>query len=78
MGLLSHQGLSCQDNDRRPRIDMEYSEVLRKLARINRALRVSRRLLDSVAFVAKEGDTEGPLSMLDKAEADCAALREAI
>ena len=59
----------------RPRIDMEYSEVRRKLARIQRALKVSRRLLESVAFVAKKGDTEYPLLEIERAEAYCEELR---
>jgi len=62
----------------RPVVDIEYGELMRKLARMQRALRVSRELLSSVAFVAKEGDTEGPLSMLERAEVDCSDLRGAI
>lgn len=62
----------------RPVVDLEYSEVLRKLARMQRALRVSRALLASVAYVAKPGDTEGPLSMIERAEVDCSDLRGAI
>lgn len=59
-------------------VGMEYSEVRRKLARIQSALRESRRLLESVAFVADAGDTERPLSMLERADVDCSDLRRAI
>lgn len=54
-------------------IVMEGAKPAPKIDKAAEALRVAERLLDSVAFVAKEGDTKRPLRLIRSAMAATAA-----
>ena len=64
--IMNMQGYGPKD-PRRAKVGAEIIAGMGDTGVIGMALRKARKLIDSVAFVAKEGDTAVPLQFIDEA-----------